>query len=136
MHFNYPKIEKLCSKILINKLFEKNQRIAKYPLKLIWIETALPAKVPVQSVVSVSKNRFKKAVKRNLLKRHMRESFRLNKNDLYQLLETENKQLALMFIYQSNDILSYSVIEKAVKFLLNELINEVNLHHGSSLRTK
>lgn len=133
MPFNYPKKEKLCSKILISKLFEKNQKFTKYPLRLMWIETALPAKVPVQSVVSVSKRRFKKAVTRNLLKRRMREAFRLNKNELYNLLNAENKQLALMFIYQSNDILPFLDIEKAVIFLLKELRNKVKLHHGSLL---
>ncbi|RLD68636.1 MAG: ribonuclease P protein component [Bacteroidetes bacterium] len=126
MPFSYPKIEKLCSKILISKLFEKNQRITKYPLRLIWLEAALPAKVPVQSVVSVSKRRFKKAVTRNLLKRRMREAFRLNKNELYSSVITENKQLALMFIYQSNDILPFSTIEKVMVFLLNELRAKVS----------
>ena len=131
MPFNYPKIEKLCSKILISKLFEKNKRITKYPLRLIWMETTLPAEVPAQSVVSVSKRRFKKAVTRNLLKRRMRETFRLNKNELYSLLIAENKQLALMFIYQSNDILPFSTIEKAMIVLLKELRNRMNLHPGS-----
>ena len=121
MTFRYPKTEKLCSKILISKLFEKNLRITKYPLRLIWMETSLPAEVPVQSVVSVSKRRFKKAVTRNLLKRRMREAFRLNKNELYNSVITENKQLAMMFIYQSNDILPFSTIEKAMIFLLREL---------------
>ncbi|MEN8121439.1 MAG: ribonuclease P protein component [Bacteroidota bacterium] len=133
MPFNYPKIEKLCSKTLISKLFEKNQKIAKYPIRLIWIETSLPAQVPAQSVVSVSKRRFKKAVTRNLLKRRMREAFRLNKNELYNSLIAENKQLALMFIYQSNSILPFSNIEKAMIFLLKELERKV-IQQGSPTR--
>ena len=127
MPFNFPKIEKLCSNILISKLFEKNQKFTNYPVKLIWIETSLPAAVPVQSVVSVSKRRFKKAVTRNLLKRRMREAFRQNKNELYNSLITENKQLALMFIYQSNDILPYADIEKSIIFLIKKLEYKVNL---------
>lgn len=123
MHFGYPKIEKLCSKIIIDTLFSKSQSLFKYPLKLIWVETKLNAQVPVQSAVSVSKRRFKKAVTRNLLKRRMREAFRLNKSDLYNVLSSENKQVALMFIYQSNDILPFSIIKKSMIFLLKELEN-------------
>ncbi len=132
MPFSYPKIEKLCSKILISEIFEKNQRITKYPLRLIWIEASLPVEVPVQSVVSVSKRRFKKAVTRNLLKRRMREAFRLNKNELYNSVIIENKQLALMFIYQSNDILPFSTVEKAMVFLLSELKNKITLQGSSN----
>jgi len=121
MHFTYPKKEKLCSKIVIDKLFEKNKRLKKFPLHLIWIETELLTDVPVQSMVSVSKRRFKKAVSRNLLKRRMREAFRLNKAGLYQNLQSGDKQIALAFIYQSNEILPYGDIEKSLIALLSNL---------------
>ena len=126
MHFKYPKKEKLCSKILISKLFENSYRLSKYPLKLLWIEAELTAEVPIQSTISVSKRRFKKAVTRILLKRRIREAFRLNKNELYENVIAENKQIALMIIYQSNDILPYSDIEKSIKFLFEELAKRVN----------
>ncbi|OQY04911.1 MAG: ribonuclease P protein component [Bacteroidetes bacterium 4572_117] len=124
---NFPKIEKLCSKTLIDKLFEKKQKITKYPLTLFWIETELLEKVSVQSTVTVSKRRFKKAVTRNLLKRRIREAFRLNKYDyLYQQLENQNKQLAIMIVYQSNDILKYSEIESAMLLLLKKLSKRID----------
>ena len=125
MSFKYPKKEKLTSKILISKLFEDSQQIYKYPLKLLWINTELPANVPVQSTISVSKRRFKKAVTRNLLKRRMREAFRLNKNDLYNQLSVDNRQIAVMIIYQSNEILPYSTIEKSIINLFSELQKKV-----------
>ena len=126
MHFKYPKKEKLCSKKLISKLFENSERISKYPLKLLWTEAELPANVPTQSAISVSKRRFKKAVTRILLKRRIRETFRLSKNDLYNQLTTDNKQIALMIIYQSNEILPYSRIEKSMLFLLEELTKKLS----------
>ena len=46
MHFKYSKKEKLCSKILIGKLFENSNRIRKYPLTLLWISDELPAEIP------------------------------------------------------------------------------------------
>ena len=127
MHFTYPKKEKLCSKIIIDKLFEKPKRIRKYPLTLLWIDTELPTSLPVQSAVSVSKRRFKKAVTRILLKRRIREAFRLDKNSLYQQLISDNKQIAIMIVYQSNDILPYSDIEKSMKILLADLAKNLSI---------
>ncbi len=131
MHFKYPKKEKLCSKILIGKLFENSNRIRKYPLTLLWISDELPAQVPVQSAISVSKKRFRKAVTRILLKRRIREAFRLNKNDLYEQLMSYNKQVALMIIYQSNDILPYANIEKSMKILFTDLSHKLSLLDNS-----
>ena len=63
--------------------------------------------------VSVPKRLFKRAVKRNLLKRRLRESFRLQK----QLLPAG---VDLMLIYGSPEILPFSDIFDAVgKILLN-----------------
>lgn len=62
---------------------------------------------------TVSTKYFKKAVDRNRVKRLMRESYRLQKNNLVNELIKNNQQLALFFIYTSADLPKYKeVFEK------------------------
>ncbi len=123
----YPKKIRLRSKKLIGKLFEEGKALSKYPLRMVWIEVdELPEDVVLQVAVSVSKKRFKRAVKRNLLKRRMREALRLNFIDLIDFLDKNDKKLALMLIYVANDIKSYQNIEKSLNQMFLMLIKSLD----------
>ena len=58
-------------------------------------------------LVSVSKRNFKRAVKRNLLKRRIRESYRLQKASL-------GPGVDIMFIYTPKEVLSFADIYASV----------------------
>lgn len=122
MNFYYPKKERLCSKFIIEKLFNEGKVLYEFPFKAFWLPINLPEEVPVQSVINVSKKRFKRAVKRNLLKRRMREAFRLNNHKFYNSLQLQNKQIALMILFNNNSILDFAVIQDGMIKLLDKLI--------------
>ncbi|MBO6169401.1 MAG: ribonuclease P protein component [Bacteroidales bacterium] len=66
-------------------------------------------------MVSVPKRHFKRAVKRNLLKRRMREAYRLNKD-----LCTPGGH-DILFVYSSSEIVPFAVIRDELTSLLSRI---------------
>jgi ribonuclease P protein component len=121
--FSFQKAERLCSKKIIDKLFQEGKSIFVFPVKIIYLETQLSSAFPVQAAFTVGKRNFKRAVQRNLIKRRMREAYRLNKSNFY--TEIEEKQVAVFFIFTGKTIPEYNQIEVAVKKGMKKLLSEL-----------
>lgn len=114
MEFKLPKEERLCSRKTLGELFISGESFLVYPLKMVFIKSNSSEDIQNQAAFAVSKRNFKRAVKRNLIKRRMREAYRLNKHILYGDLAAKNLQISIMFIFVGKEILDYSIIEKAM----------------------
>lgn len=111
--YSFSKEERLCSVKLIDKLFHNGSSFLLYPFRIIWLEESLPAESPVQVLISVPKKKFKRAVDRNLLKRRIREIYRLQKSEhLYPFLNEQSATMILGINYIGNEIGEYSFLEK------------------------
>jgi ribonuclease P protein component len=121
MHtFKLTKKERLCSTKLIEKLFGQGASFYIFPLKVVYLKTLLHSRHPAGVSFSVSKRNFKLAVTRNLLKRRMREAYRLNKPAFYESIP-EGQQVAIMFIYSCKEVKDYQSIEKGMQKALKKL---------------
>lgn len=121
--FSFKKAERLCSKKLIDKLFSEGHALKCYPLKVVYLPVEYNFQFPAQAGFSVGKKLFKRAVKRNLLKRRMRESYRLNKPIFYNSLQ--NISILVFFVYIGKDISDFATIENATKRALKRIVNNV-----------
>ncbi|MEI7501664.1 MAG: ribonuclease P protein component [Paludibacter sp.] len=122
---SFPKSEHLCGEIRINELFTKGEAFMAYPLRVVYIVQPKTDDEPVSIMVSVPKKRFKRAVKRNRIKRLMREAYRLNKHILTDSILEKEKQIHIAFNYVSNDELDFVTIEKKIKQALQKLVERV-----------
>jgi ribonuclease P protein component len=122
--FTFSKDERLCNKKLFDILFAKGTSFLSHPLKIIFAETGHASNYPVQVAFAVSRKLFSKAVIRNLIKRRMREAYRLNKHNFYSLIG--DKKLVLIIIYVEKEIMEYRRIENSMKRALNLLAKKVS----------
>ena len=115
------KKERLKSRSSIQALFDTNQNLRNYPFKLVWMIVPTSGTSMVKAGVSVSKRNHRSAVSRNFIKRRMRECYRTNKYELYQLLDGKNVELSFMLIYLSSEIVPFAEFEQKIKQLLFRL---------------
>lgn len=109
-----PKTERLSGKTAVGALMKKGRWGASGCLKYCVLS---PGSGEVNRImVSVSKRNFKRAVRRNLLKRRLRESYRTQK----ELLGAAGP-LDLLLVYNSKVILDYQVIRQDVEDILRQL---------------
>ena len=122
--FTFPKQERLSWKRHIDLLFANGRSFVAFPLRVIYLpveEDALSARASV--LISVPKKKFKRAVKRNLIKRRMREAYRIHKHELFDALANNRQRMLVAFLYLDKEILPFSEIEKAMQKALDILHN-------------
>ena len=116
------KAERLNSKSKIEELFSGNSKsFSAYPLRIVFMPLEKKENALASIMISVPKKRFKRAVKRNKVKRQIREGYRKNKQELLNVLNEKEHGLAIAFIYLSNEILATNLIEDAIKQILERL---------------
>ena len=123
--FQFPKKQKLCDSIAIDSLFQGGSSMAQNYVRVIWKFEKNNVDVNLKSIFIVPKKRISLAYKRNIIKRRMRESFRIHKKKLESLLENQNKQMNLAIIYNSQEIKYYNCIDEKINLILNRLIKEL-----------
>lgn len=112
--YTLSKAERLSWKRYVDRLFLNGQSFIAYPLRVVYLPIEEVLGVPASFLVSVPKKKFKRAVKRNLIKRQVREAYRVHKQELYDSLVLSGKQLLVAFIYLDKEIVSFPEIEKAM----------------------
>ena len=105
------KSERLDKKKVIDKMFSGGARsFSVFPLRVVYLPVE-ELEAPVSILVSVSKRRFKRAVKRNRVKRQIRQD--------------EGRQLAVAFIYLSDRLVDSLEIEERMKVALARITEKV-----------
>jgi len=123
----FQKGERLKSRKAIGALFKEGKSFGQYPLRLVYMPMEERRSVfPAQFTVSVPKKKFPKAVRRNRIRRQVREAWRLNKHRLYRGLEGKGRQYALMVIYVATENLSYAEIEHAMQQMIRRFLKNLN----------
>lgn len=121
------KAERLNSKILIGKMFEGgvSKSFSIFPIRVVYMPIE-QGDAPAAILISVSKRRFKRAVKRNRVKRQIREVYRKNKHLLVDELQRREQRLAIAFIYLSDELIATSELEEKMKIALSRISEKLS----------
>ena len=121
----FTKNERLCGKTTIANLFENGSSIKHSLFRLVWNTEEFDNDIVAQTLIVVPKKYIKNAANRNVLKRRMREAFRIYKSDLHTKIKSKKQQLAIAIIYQEQEVLPYKVIKEKIKLILGRLSEEI-----------
>lgn len=97
-----------------------------FPLRVVYLPVE-ELEADASILISVSKRRFKRAVKRNRVKRQIREAYRVNKHELLNALAEKKCRLVIAFIYLSDQLTESSVIEERVKIALARIVEKATV---------
>ena len=88
------------------------------------MEAPADSGVSVQLLVSVPKHRQRKATDRNLLKRRIREAYRINKQPLLDSLALSGRKIVLSITYTATEIMEFGPVQAKIILILQRLIRE------------
>ncbi len=115
--FTLPKSERLHGKSTVSALVSEGRWGYTSGLKYCFVlhQDSCGEAAPSRMMVSVPKRLFKRAVKRNLLKRRIREAYRTRKSLLV------SAPADVMFVYNSKEVLDFESIRSQVESILKRI---------------
>lgn len=121
--YSLDKTHKLCSGRAIDRLFAEGKSQVAYPLRMVYAPSLRSEGRPVQFMITIPKKRIRKAVGRVLMRRRIREAYRLNRG-----LIADDCRADVAFIYIANEPTPYALVERKMQRLLAglpEMINKI-----------
>lgn len=117
------KAERLSKEKLIKELFDKGSSFYLYPFKILYLANPDKRDEAVhQLLITVSSRQFKRAVDRNLIKRRIREAYRLQK----EIIRDLPQKGIFSIIYTAKEILPFAEIRSKI-FLVLEKIKKLEV---------
>lgn len=116
------KKDRLKSYSKIRELFDHGVKLKQHPVTLFYLLEQGKAEdgSSLKMGVAVGARYFKKAVQRNLLKRRIKEAYRIQKMNLKEVVESSQLNMSLFFVYTDYAAADYVIISNAVKKLVDK----------------
>jgi ribonuclease P protein component len=118
------KENRLKSRKAIDLLFTKGKSFSNFPFRICWL--LVDDKIGLKAGFTASSRNFKKATDRNRIKRLIREAYRLQKNNLQEIIQLKNKGVHLFFIYTGKEVPTYEVVFEKTGNVLKRIIKLID----------
>ncbi len=119
--------ERLRNNLSIQELLKHGRTVSLFPLKIYWNLSADPRqKYPARAAVSVPRRKYRKAVERNLMKRRLKEAYRLNKYMLYDPLDRRQLKIHLIILLLSDEFIPFAQLETNMRGIFRKLLDKLS----------
>ena len=140
MTLTFPKSERLRLQALVDPLFREGKSLFEYPMRLVYrplsaeelersFRICVPDGIaPLQVMITVPKKKRRHAVGRVLMRRRIREGWRLQRRRLREAVEQDPalRTLSVAIIYAADTNIDSSRIHAKIEKLINKLITRLN----------
>lgn len=125
--FSLPKAERIKSRKLAQELFagRQSKSAIAFPLRAVYMLKSRESDAEPQAMVlvSVSKRRFKHAVKRNRVKRQVREAYRTRKQILLDgMAARPDETVVVAFIWIDDALHTSATVARSMRKLLDRIV--------------
>ena len=131
----------MCSRTSINMLFAGGRSVVAYPLRAVvavkrcdseTVGGEVQSGIVAKFMITVPKKKIRTAVGRVLVRRRIREAYRLNRSILAQALQPAGSVAEIAFLYMDTSIADYATIEASMKKLLGKISSQVAGKEGGA----
>ena len=124
-NFGLPKIEHLTGERRIAELYKIGDAFLVFPMRIVYKKVPKEDNIAIKTLFSVPKRQFKHAVDRNRFKRLMREAYRLQKQELYTLIEQQDYTLHVSFTAVTNQLPTQDKVMIKMEKILGKLKDQL-----------
>jgi ribonuclease P protein component len=127
LSFAFGRHERLKSDVLISNLYQKGNAVTKYPLRITYLlhHKTYYTDSSVKVSINAGKKGLRLAVKRNRMKRVLRDIYRHHKHVIGNTLDQHGLCLSLAVVYVGSHLSDYDTLERLYLKLQKRLIDAI-----------
>lgn len=127
LSFAFGRHERLKSDVLISNLYQKGKAVTKYPLRITYLlhHKTYYTDSSVKVSINAGKKGLRLAVKRNRMKRVLRDIYRHHKHVIGNTLDQHGLCLSLAVVYVGSHLSDYDTLERLYLKLQKRLIDAI-----------